>query len=449
MPTVVSASRRPLLPRLLLLGEVVYGQVQRDRLFMQAAALTYKTLFSLLPILVLSLLILSSISVGAGQNTLASSVKGMFFEQLNMDKLHVRDEAGNEVTLEAYADALIGNAQNSVSKNAAGASLVAFIVLLYGAISLMVVIEGTFNQIYGSVKARPWLRRIMLYWCVLTLGPIGVAASVSLGHTALSEASAHVGKGWLLSGANIFTGFAVSWLLILLMYRVIPDTRVQWRSAALGSFVAALVWEIGKWGFGLYVATVGKTSWYGSLALLPLFMLWIYITWSVVLIGLEISYVQQFWRLLKRRYLFMTGGKHRGFFAALTSNRPENGLSDMRWVLALGVLLCRRFREGHATHPDLAAEALILPNDVIGEFFLALEQAGLLHATSRGAYALARPPESITAFEMLEAVRATCQVPPDLAKETTRAHLETPALKELEKLEAEWAKGKTLAALVG
>jgi membrane protein len=287
----------------------------------------------------------------------------------------------------------------------------------------------------------------MLYWCVLTLGPIGVAASVTLGHLALSEASATVGKGYFLSSLNIVSSFIVSWALIILMYRVIPDTRVLWRSAALGSFIAALSWEIGKWGFGLYVARVGKTSWYGTLALLPLFMLWIYITWSVVLVGLEISYVQQFWRMLKRRYLFMCGGKRRGLWGMLRSTQHENTLSDVKWVLSLGVLLCRRFKEGQAIHPDIAADHLLLPNQVTGEFFLALEQAGLIHATSRGAYTLAKPPETITAQDLFEAVRTMCQVPPDLLKDSAHSQLETAAIKEFEEREAAWASSRTLAQL--
>ena len=70
MATTAPSSRRPLLPRMRLLGEVLYHQVDRDRVFMQAAALTYQTLFSLLPIFVLSLLMLSTISVGEGRNSI-------------------------------------------------------------------------------------------------------------------------------------------------------------------------------------------------------------------------------------------------------------------------------------------------------------------------------------------------------------------------------------------
>jgi membrane protein len=438
-----SPSSRPLLPRLRFLGEVLYHQMDRDRVFTHAAALTYKTLFSLLPIFVLSLLILSTLSSGKGRDSLVGSVKRVLLDQLNADQLRITDQSGQQVNLETYADELIGNAQKALGKNAAGASLITFLVLLYGAVSLMAVIEATFNLIYGSVPARSWVRRITLYWSVLTLGPVGVALSLSLGRLAFSVAAVHVGAAWVLSAAEVVISFAVSWLLIFFMYRLIPDTRVPWRAATLGSFLAALAWEIGKWGFGLYIATAAQQSWYGSLAVLPLFMMWIYITWAVVLVGLEITYLRQYWPLLKRHYLF------------LYANRPSRaggfqvGLTDLRWILALGLLLQHRFAAGKPLHAEQAAELLVLPNDVARALLDSLERAGIVHATAGHSFALARPPESITAFDLLAAARTACRVPPDLARETPpdSAPPESAALKSFEKLETEWAKSQTLLDL--
>jgi membrane protein len=202
-----------------------------------------------------------------------------------------------------------------------------------------------------------------------------------------------------------------------------------------GAFFAALSWEIGKWAFGIYVQMVAKNSVYGSLALLPLFMFWIYITWCLTLVGLKIAYVLQYWPLLKRQFFFTRAGR-------------TTGMSDLRWVLSLGILLHARFRQGKETQVTEAAELLMLPNDVAGELMMALEKAGLIHATKRSGYTLARPPESITAHDLLTAARVMCQVPPDLANEChTPAH--SPALRELERIETDWAKGHTLVALGG
>src|SRR3954466_5775707 len=99
--TIVQESRKKRLriagslwPRARLIGEILYHQIDRDRLFTQSAALTYKTLFSLLPIFVLSLLVLSTISAGGGKNALDTAVKQMLFEQLAINDLKMTDDAG-------------------------------------------------------------------------------------------------------------------------------------------------------------------------------------------------------------------------------------------------------------------------------------------------------------------------------------------------------------------
>jgi membrane protein len=458
-------------PRARLTGEILWNQVERDRVFNLAAALTYKTLFSLLPIFVLSLLVLSTISAGGGKNALDNVVKEMLFQQMGLDRPipidSLREPApANEASAPAASDPentgaqtepaatrrekrtitiaeifepLIEKAKRSVTSRATG--LVAFAILLYGAISLMIVIEGAFNQIYGAVKPRSWPRRIMLYWCVLTLGPIGIAASIVLGNSAYHAATTVAGVGMLLSVVRLLSGFVVSWVLILLLYRVIPDTYVNWRPAVFSSFLAALAWEIGKWAFGLYVQNAVRHSWYGSLALLPLFMFWIYITWCVLLTGLEVSYVQQYWAMLKRRFFFTRAGGGQGPGAPV--------MSDLRWVLSLGVLLFKRFKAGKITEVHEAADALMLPNDIVGMLLDALERAHLVHEVREDAYALARPPEAITAYDLLTAARALCQVPPELARESPQvaAYPTSAALLQLEELENGWAKSHALPAL--
>jgi membrane protein len=441
MPAAAKKPHPSLLKRTILLGGVLYQQYYRDRLPTQAAALTYNTLFALLPIFVISLLIVTVISAGNPHDSLVSSLKSALFAQLNADKFQITDPSGKQVGLETFADQIIGNAQRAIAKNAGGAGIVAFLVLLYGALSIMTTIEDAFNRIYGSAKARSWGRRIVLYWCVLTLGPIGVAISLTLGRLAYSAATdVHIGK--LLPMVNAVSDLVISWLLVFFLYRVIPDTRVQWRAAALGALVAAIIWEIGKWGFGIYVASSAKNSWYGSLAILPLFMLWIYITWTVILLGLEIAYIRQFWPLLKSRYLFLHG--------EVSGCKEE--LSDFRWLLAIGVLLERRFREGKTLRTEDAAETLMIPTAIARELLESLQRAHLVHMTSHRHYALARPPEKITAQEILAAARNLIRLPPALtgtpaAEATHPAYPQSAALQELEKVESDWAQSKTLADL--
>ena len=385
--------------------QVFYLQLDRTRLFTQAAALTYKTLFSLLPVFVLSLLILSAISAGEGKNALDRTVQHTLFEQLGLDKLYLTDNSGqvlqnadgSAVSFSSWIQPFLDRAKSSVTTKATG--LVAFGVLLYGAISLMIVIESTFNLIYGAAEPRTILRRIMLYWCVLTLGPIGIAGSIVLGRLALQTAQSYKVLGGAISIADALSGFVVSWLLVFLMYRIIPDARVKWRAAIIGSLVAALAWEIGKWAFGMYVAHAVRNSWYGSLALLPLFMLWIYLTWSVILMGLELTFIQQHWHTL------------RNTLPLWRTSRATSGLSDIRWVLPLAVLLCERFRKGKSLEVYEAADRLALSPHVVHGLFTSLEKAGLVHNVRGKSYALARPPENITALDLLLAARSLFHAP--------------------------------------
>jgi membrane protein len=434
-------------PRARLLGEVLYGEVSHTRTFSQAAALTYKTLFSLLPVIVLSLLLLSTISSAGGGTALDATLEQFLFKQFSLDKLQItrvdssttspgpdadEDQPAQKVSAQEMIAPVIKSAKDAVTRPATG--LIAFAVLLYGSISLMIVIEGSFNLIYGAVKPRSWPRRIMLYWCVLTLGPIGIAASIALGRSAYATASS-MASGWVLLPVNILAGFCLSWILVFTMYKLIPDTRVNWKSAVLGSIVAATLWEVGKWGFGLYVRHVLAHSWYGSLALIPLFMLWIYLTWCAILLGLQAAYVHQFFPLLRRRFFF--------------SRLGATMIADVHWVLGLGILLFHRFTAGKALHAYEAAELLMIPNETAGQLLEGLQVAGIVHTTKRAQYALARPPENITAHDLLLAARALCCAPPELTKDLPTLHTYpvSPLLKELQELEATWAKNRTLADL--
>ena len=129
----------------------------------------------------------------------------------------------------------------------------------------------------------------------------------------------------------------------------------------------------------------------------------------------------------------------------------STALSDLRWVLPLGVLLYRRFKEGKPLQAYEAAEGLMLPGDVTGQLLEALGSAGVVHAARGGGYSLARPAGEITAFDLLAAARGLCQVPPELAREkpTVGTYPSSAALLELEGLEGSWALNHSLAELAG
>jgi DNA-binding IscR family transcriptional regulator len=147
---------------------------------------------------------------------------------------------------------------------------------------------------------------------------------------------------------------------------------------------------------------------------------------------------------MKRRYLFLRARKQGmgGFGESVM-------VSDVRWVLALAVMVCRRFKQGKTTGVEEAAEALMLPNDVTGAMLTAMERDGLLLCSAEAGnhYTLARPAENITAYDLLNSMRSVSEVPAELVKERATHEGASAAMREFEELETNWAKKKTLAEL--
>ena len=151
-------------------------------------------------------------------------------------------------------------------------------------------------------RGRGWFTKFTTYWTVVTLGVIFLLATFYVGDRFTSlvgqiSGSSGIGAGGVLvTIAGFIVTVCISTLLFVSMYTIVPNTRVSVRAALAGGIFAAILWEASKWGFTEYLRySAGYSRMYGSVALLPLFMLWIYVTWLVVLFGLQISYTMQRW----------------------------------------------------------------------------------------------------------------------------------------------------------
>ncbi|HHN77827.1 MAG TPA: YihY family inner membrane protein, partial [Phycisphaerales bacterium] len=263
-----------------------------------------------------------------------------------------------------------------------------------GAISMLVELERSFNQIYGASSGRSWVKRVTTYWTTLTLGIVFLLATFSVGDAAGNWVASLVsgdGGGWLSRGVVEFTvNIVINTLLLLLAYSTVPNTRVHIRPALAGAAVAGIAWEIGKIGFTQYVrhAVGGLEQLYGVLALLPLFMLWVYITWIIVLFGLQVSYTLQ------------TFGASRDEQREVSSTDPV----DPALVLTIAKLADERFRAGKTLRIDDAVGATGVGAAAIERLVRGLVEGGVLHEVEEGderAWVLARPAETIKAEELL------------------------------------------------
>lgn len=305
--------------------------------------------------------------------------------------------------LERVITDLINRVNTSIRNVPTGwIALTSGLVLLYAAMSMLIEIEKSFNQLCGAPGGRPWLRRLMLYWTILTAGSLMLAATFLAGDAFTRWCIAIAGEDSIV--AAVMGGYGVSVLIstILLVgaYTTIPNTRIHFRTALAGAFFAAVLWELGKLGFTTYLRyTTTYAKFYGSIAILPLFLLWVYLTWLIVLFGVQASYaLQNFHRLVHAK--LEPGG---------SEERSDPTLLDPLVVLSVARAIQRGFEAGKPVTADDVAQQTGLAASQADAVVLALHRGGFVHRVDRGdrddAWAPALPAAKIPLDEILRSVQ--------------------------------------------
>lgn len=449
------------------------ADAQRSRLPQMAAALSYRTIFGLLPVVVVALLVvrymaapdtqkqlirdameyvgLSSIAIPQGEGRRApapSPEPGADGVGPPMPEgLLLALESAPNQNLDAWVEALVQRAESNVKFGAI--SSIGLVTLIYAAIAMVVEIERAFNQIFRVPRGRSWARRVINYWALLTLGTIGLATTFYVGAMFKTWAASLVGStkaGSWLAEVGPFTlsliGYGVtvtiSTAALTIIYGTVPNTRVRAMPALAGAFLAALLWEAGKWGFGEYltVASASNTRLYGSLALLPLFLLWVYVTWTIVLFGLQVTYQLQY-----------------GLKKTIAQPITELGPALVEPASALLVLsaVARAFQKGKPlTIAQIATEAGV-QEGVAALVVGAVSERGLVHRLDRPdtpdhepVYTLALPPGAIPADGILTIGFELAGVSGAHGDGADRGVIE-----RLRRAQLDAAKGQTLASVAG
>ena len=325
---------------------------------------------------------------------------------------------------------------NSVSLKAIG--LAGAVMLVYAAMSMLVEIERAFNQIYRVPRGRSWIRRVMQYWTLLTLGPLALIATFYVGQRFMGEAQTLAKKGGMELGSGTFTMTAIGYgatvtistVFFFVAYISVPNTKVRVRPALVGALSAALLWEAGKWGFTQYLTySTGTAQLYGALALIPLFLLWVYFTWLIVLFGLQIAYELQH-------------GRAKTLAQPMSDYGPT--LVDPAAALVVLTAIARGFDSGKTLDAPAISAATSLPDPVVRMVVAKLTEKGLLHRIGGGAdeaeplYALARSPSAIRVSEILE-----------LGYELAGTTGSDEAISRLHRAQIESVADQTLASLAG
>jgi len=183
----------------------------------------------------------------------------------------------------------------------AAIGVVGLVFLFYAAIAMLVEVERSFNSIYRAKSGRSWIKRVPAYWMTLTLGSTFLVLTFYVSErlrgslrSIIEWAELGVIGGGLISAIGPLFSISLSILILVTFYVTLPNTRVRVRTALAGAVIAAVLWEAAKYGFTEYVKySANYARIYGSIALVPLFMLWVYVTWMIVLFGLSISAAMQ------------------------------------------------------------------------------------------------------------------------------------------------------------
>jgi membrane protein len=253
---------------------------------MTASALTFSTLLALIPVLVL---VFTFFSLLGGANWLDSHIRPLIFDLL---------ATGSGEKLSQSLSDFVRNARLGTW------GTMGFIFMIVTCLSLLNTIESAFNRVWSIAVSRTLLQKLRDYWSTMTIAPILIILSLFL-TTSLEKiplVATVLAYSWVNHLLTMVMPFILQWVAFYLFFLMIPNTMVRSTSAALGALVGSVLWEIAKAGYLTYTANAVKYNLiYGSIAFLPIFMIWMYLTWVAILIGVEVSYVHQNFASLRRQ----------------------------------------------------------------------------------------------------------------------------------------------------
>ena len=368
------------------LGRYGARQLQEDRAPQMAAALSFQTLFGLAPVLVVTTILVKAIR---GSDAIVQPLHKLLVAA-GLDRVQIpsKEPGGANVNLAEWLEGLTGQLAN-VNLSAIGG--IGLAVIVCAAIGLMVTIENSFNIIYRAPGGRPWVRRVPLYWFVLTVSPVLVALTSYVDVQFNSWVASVASWQWFLSTTRVLWSLGIVWMFVFAVYTIIPNSAVETRPAVTGAFVAAVLLFVGKHTLGAYLGSAFSINQlYGSLGLVPLFMAWVFLMWLGVLFGLQVSATLQ---MLHGRSL-----------AEIDHPDASVGLVDPLAVLTIMEVVAGRFIDGQPITIRQVAEIVSIPEATVTRIIESLLREGWLHRLDgpEPAFSLAKPPEQMNATEFID-----------------------------------------------
>ncbi len=350
-----------------MVAEAAVGRFIDNNDLLWASALTYTTALSIVPLLVL----IFSILTGLGYTDQLEPVIAQYVGSPDISAQ------------------LLGFVHN-MKVTALGS--VGAATLIVTDISLLGTVENAFNHIWGVSRGRSYFRKFTDYLSITFVVPVLLV-------TALTLTAGFTKSEALLKGLSFVASFVLVWLGYFVLFVFFPNTKVKWRPALVGALITAMLWTVAQWAYiHFQYGVTSYRAYYGALAAIPIFLVWIYFSWAIVLVGVEFAVVLQ-----------------RGSYRPLKEAIPPD--FTRRVVLLLLVRIGERMTRGGdpVTVGSIAYELGVSEERVMATVER-LEEAGILaeaqtHVSSKPSHELllARSPDSLRITDVLECATKTKQ----------------------------------------
>lgn len=250
-----------------------------DDCLYKASALTFTTILSIVPLITV---IFSVFSAFPKAKVFAGAIQDYILEVFT---------AGKSKEIAVYLQEFVSHVYDL--------SLIGLVFLLVTAVMMLFTIEGSLNQIWRVQRRRDGVSAFMMYWAILTLVPFLLGAGLAASSYVMSllafdqqswGAGNHLLEHWL--------PLMIAFTIFLVLYIAVPNAKVRISSGIKGALTATILFSISKWGFGWYLHQYDTYELiYGAFAIIPIFLLWLYIIWTVVLFGAEVAHTSSLVRL--------------------------------------------------------------------------------------------------------------------------------------------------------
>jgi membrane protein len=379
-------------------------QWARDRCPQIAGALTFQSVLCLVPLLAVAFGLLQATGQLSAQSALVSFLSDRIFPAIGEDLFeHLMDFV------------------NNVRKGALGPFGIAITIVI--SYTLFHSVEKVYGQIWRIERGRTLLSKFLVFYTLATLFPL--LAGLTLYHTA---------KYWGGARGPLFS-FVSTWVALALLNKLLPRTPVRWRAAVAGATISALLFEMAKYLFASYVTRIALDRYrgvYGTVAIVPILLVWVYVAWLVTLFGAECAHAAQNLRMLEA-----LDRRARG-----DVDRKVNGVVALRLLVAIATHFKRG---GKALAEPQLAELYDLDEDTVTRVAARLRDCDLVvevAQTEVTGLMLARPPETIPVLQVLDAFRTV-----DIRGGEPAPRLDL-LLRELEAVRRERTSAVTLADLL-